>query len=533
MPNKLPEQEQLNDEYRRMGPKLGIPLVATNDCHYVYREDAKAHDILMCIQSGKTTSDQQRLKHTVTEYFMKSGSEMNSAFSDLPEVLENTVKIAKQCNVELELGNPQLPRFKVPADHTLDSFLDKVVGDGLNQRFDEMRARGEAFDVDEYRERLAHELGVIKRMEYSGYFLIVWDFINWAKAQGIPVGPGRGSGAGSLVAYSMTITDINPIQFKLLFERFLNPERVSMPDFDIDFCMNRRDEVIKYVQGKYGRENVGQIATFHQLKARGVIRDIARVMELPYSEADRLAKLVPDPVQGKSPPVREAIAKEPELKRLYENDPKVRELLDIAASLEGLNRHAGMHAAGIVISEEPLWNYVPCFKGKDGEIVTQFAMKEVEKAGLVKFDFLGLKTLTVISTAVRLVNEQREAVAGEVLFNIDRIDLHGDPDVYSMISKGDTTGVFQMESSGFREVIKKLKPDCLEDMIAAVALYRPGPLEGGMVDDFIDRKHGRKEVVYPHPELEDILRDTYGVIVYQEQVMQIAQVMAGYSPRSR
>ena len=527
MPNKLPEQEQLNDEYRRMGPKLGIPLVATNDCHYVYREDAKAHDILMCIQSGKTTSDKQRLKHTVTEYFMKSGSEMNAAFSDLPEVLENTVSIAKQCNVELELGNPKLPRFKVPSDHTLDSYMEKVVGDGLNKRFDEMRARGEAFDVDEYRARLAHELGVIKRMEYSGYFLIVWDFINWAKAQKIPVGPGRGSGAGSLVAYSMTITDINPIQFKLLFERFLNPERVSMPDFDIDFCMNRRDEVIKYVQGKYGRENVGQIATFHQLKARGVIRDIARVMELPYSEADKLAKLVPDPVQGKSPPVREAIEKEPELKRLYETEPKMRELLDIAASLEGLNRHAGMHAAGIVISEEPLWNYVPCFKGKDGEIVTQFAMKEVEKAGLVKFDFLGLKTLTVIATAARLINEQRE-LADEEVFDIDRINTE-DSDVYAMISRGDTTGVFQMESSGFREIIKKLKPDCLEDMIAAVALYRPGPLEGGMVDDFIERKHGRKEVVYPHAELEKILKDTYGVIVYQEQVMQIAQVMAGYS----
>jgi DNA polymerase-3 subunit alpha len=532
MPNKLPEQEQLNDEYRRMGPKLGIPLVATNDCHYVYRDDAKAHDILMCIQSGKTTSDQKRLKHTVTEYFMKNASEMEEAFRDLPEVMENTVEIAKRCNVELELGNPQLPRFKVPPDHTLDSYLDKVVADGLERRFREMAERGERFDPDEYRERLAHELGVIKKMEYSGYFLIVWDFINWAKEHGIPVGPGRGSGAGSLVAFSMRITDINPMTFKLLFERFLNPERVSMPDFDIDFCMNRRDEVIKYVQRKYGENNVGQIATFHQLKARGVIRDIARVMEVPFAEADKLAKLVPDPVQGKSPPVRKAIEQEPELKRLYESDARTRELLDIAASLEGLNRHAGMHAAGIVISEEPLWSYVPCFKGKDGEIVTQFAMKEVEKAGLVKFDFLGLKTLTVISTAVKLINEQRAAAGqrGEdvELFDIDKIDV-SDAGVYEMISRGDTTGVFQMESSGFREVIKKLQPDCLEDMIAAVALYRPGPLEGGMVDDFIDRKHGRKNVEFPHPSLEPILKDTYGVIVYQEQVMQIAQVLAGYS----
>ena len=527
MPNKLPEQEQLNDEYRRMGPKLGIPLVATNDCHYVYRDDAKAHDILMCIQSGKTTSDQKRLKHTVTEYFMKNASEMEESFRDLPEVMENTVKIAQQCNVELELGNPQLPRFKVPPDHTLDSYLTKVVNDGLERRFREMAERGESFDPDEYRERLNHEMGVIKNMEYSGYFLIVWDFINWAKEHDIPVGPGRGSGAGSLVAYAMRITDINPMTFKLLFERFLNPERVSMPDFDIDFCMNRRDEVIKYVQRKYGEKNVGQIATFHQLKARGVIRDIARVMEVPFAEADKLAKLVPDPVQGKSPPVRKAIEQEPELKKLYETDGRTRELLDIAASLEGLNRHAGMHAAGIVISEEPLWNYVPCFKGKDDEIVTQFAMKEVEKAGLVKFDFLGLKTLTVISTAVKLVNEQRE-VAGIEPLDVDKIDT-SDAGVYEMISRGDTTGVFQMESSGFREVIKKLQPDCLEDMIAAVALYRPGPLEGGMVDDFIDRKHGRKKVEYPHPSLEPILEDTYGVIVYQEQVMQIAQVMAGYS----
>jgi DNA polymerase III subunit alpha len=324
----------------------------------------------------------------------------------------------------------------------------------------------------------------------------------------------------------MRITDIDPLPFKLLFERFLNPERVSMPDFDVDFCMNRRGEVIKYVEGKYGKDNVGQIATFHQLKARGVIRDIARVMELPYAEADRLAKLVPEPVQGKSPPVKEAIEQEPELKRLYNSDDKVRELLDIAAALEGLNRHAGMHAAGIVISEEPLWEHVPCFRGQNDEIVTQFAMKEVEKAGLVKFDFLGLKTLTVIQTAVALINQQRGP--DQPRFDIDAIPTD-DAGVYQMIAKGDTTGVFQLESSGFREILKKLKPDKLEDIVAAVALYRPGPLEGGMVDDFIDRKHGKKKVTYLHPDLEPILADTYGVIVYQEQVMQISQALAGYS----
>jgi DNA polymerase-3 subunit alpha len=379
----------------------------------------------------------------------------------------------------------------------------------------------------EVAERLRYELDVITKTGYAGYFLIVSDFIQWAKDHGIPVGPGRGSGAGSLVAFSLRITDIDPIPFKLLFERFLNPERVSMPDFDVDFCMNRREEVIKYVQGKYGVANVGQIATFHQLKARGVIRDIARVMEIPYAEADKLAKLVPEPVQGKSPPVREAIEQEPELKRLYQGDAKIRELLDIAAALEGLNRHAGMHAAGVVISDEPLWDQVPCFRGQNGEIVTQFAMKEVEKAGLIKFDFLGLKTLTVIHTAVGLIDQQR-AAAGQPPFDIARIPVV-DPGVYEMISRGDTTGVFQAESSGFREILKKLKPDQLEDIVAAVALYRPGPLEGGMVDDFIDRKHGRKPVHYIHPELETILKDTYGVIVYQEQVMQIAQVLAGYS----
>ncbi len=527
MPNGLPEQDQINAEWRKMGPKLGIPLVATNDCHYVERADARAQEILLCIQSGKTTSDEKRLKHDVDEYFIKSAAEMTAPFSDVPEALENTVKIASQCNVELKLGNPRLPTFKVPDGYTINSYFEEVVKKGLEQRFGEMKARGEAFDPDEYYARVKHEISIIESMEFPGYFLIVWDFIAWAKKNGIPVGPGRGSGAGSLVAYAMRITDINPIPFKLLFERFLNPERVSMPDFDIDFCMHRRDKVIEYVQEKYGRERVGQIATFHQLKARGVIRDIARVMELPYAEADKLAKLVPEPVQGKSPPVKEAIKKEPELQRLYDTDPKMRELLDIAASLEGLNRHAGMHAAGIVIAEEPLWNQVPCFKGQNNEIITQFAMKEVEKAGLVKFDFLGLKTLTVIHTAVELINLQR-AGTDEEEFSVERLPLDDDG-VYGMISKGDTTGVFQMESSGFREILKKLKPDCLEDIVAAVALYRPGPLDGGMVDDFIDRKHGRQAVEYLHPELEPILKDTYGVIVYQEQVMQIAQVLAGYS----
>ena len=527
MPTKTPEQQELNESLVKMAARLDMPLVATNDCHYIDQGDAAAHEVLLAIQTGKSLNDERRLKHTVDSYYLKAPGEMNSAFMDVPQALENTVAIAKRCNVKLKLGETFLPKYGVPEGHTLDSYIAEVVNRGLEKRFRHFGVLGTVFDPDAYRERCKVEIAVIQKMGFSGYFLIVWDFINWAKEHGIPVGPGRGSGAGSCVAWAMGITDIDPLEFKLLFERFLNPERISMPDFDVDFCMNRRDEVIKYVQEKYGRERVAQIATFHQLKARGVIRDIARAMEIPFAEADKLAKLVPEPVQGKSPPVREAIENTPELKQLYAESPMHRELLDIAAALEGLNRHAGMHAAGVVIAEKPVWEYVPCFRGQNDEIVTQFAMKEVEKAGLVKFDFLGLKTLTVIQTAVRLINEQRAAV-GDSVFDESAIPKN-DPEVFKMISRGDTTGVFQLESSGFREILKKLKPDCLEDIVAAVALYRPGPLEGGMVDDFIDRKHGRKKVEYPHPWLEQVLADTYGVIVYQEQVMQIAQILAGYS----
>ncbi|HEY6175296.1 MAG TPA: DNA polymerase III subunit alpha, partial [Kofleriaceae bacterium] len=355
MPTPMAEQETLNGELVRMSRKLGIPLVATNDCHYVNRADATAHDVLMAIQTGKSLKDEKRLKHVVDSYYMKSPAEMDAAFKDVPEAVENTAAIAARCNVKLKLDETFLPTYQVPDGETLDSHITKLVDAGLDRRFKELASRGAVFDADRYRERATTELAVIQKMGFSGYFLIVWDFINWAKENGIPVGPGRGSGAGSVVAWALRITDIDPLEFKLLFERFLNPERVSMPDFDVDFCMNRRGEVIKYVQDKYGKDQVGQIATFHQLKARGVIRDIARVMEIPFAEADKLAKLVPEPVQGKSPPVREAIEATPELKQLYNESPLHRELLDLAAALEGLNRNAGMHAAGIVIAERPLW----------------------------------------------------------------------------------------------------------------------------------------------------------------------------------
>ena len=529
MPNGLPEQNEVNEAYRRMGRETGIPVVATNDCHYVNRSDYKAHEVLMSIQQKRTIYDKDRLSHDTDAYYIKSVAEMEAPFHDWPEVLENAAKIADQCNVSLKLGKPMLPLYKVPESYDRDTYVTHVAEQGLERRFREKTARGEKFDPDEYRARLVFELDVIKKMGFSGYFLIVWDFINWAKEHGIPVGPGRGSGAGSVAAYALRITDVDPITFKLLFERFLNPERVSMPDFDVDFCMNRRDEVIQYVSGKYGKEKVGQIATFHQLKSRGCVRDVARAMAMPLSDADKIAKLIPEPKQGKPPTVQEALDKEPRLKEMYDSDPKVKELLDFSRGLEGLNRHAGMHAAGIVISEEPLWEVVPVFTDDNGGLVTQYAKDEVEKAGLVKFDFLGLKTLTVIQTAVRLVNEQRAALP-EPLPPLDMAEVSlADPAVFKLISAGDTTGVFQLESSGFREILKKLKPDHIEDIIAAVALYRPGPLEGGMVDDFIERKHGRKRVVYPHPWLETVLKDTYGVIVYQEQVMQIAQVLAGFT----
>ncbi len=521
-PNGLEKQEEVNDAWRKISRETGIPLVATGDCHYLNQKDAKAHEILMCIQQGKTIHDEKRLHHKNDAFYIKSPGEFNQYFKDIPEALENTVKIAQACHVELELDKTYLPRYQVPEGFDLPGYLRKVAAEGLERRFQEFAGHGKKVDPDLYRGRLATELDVICKMDFPGYFLIVWDFINHAKQKGIPVGPGRGSGAGSLVAYALRITDLDPLPFNLLFERFLNPDRVSMPDFDIDFCMNRRDEVIQYVTEKYGKSNVGQIVTMHQLKARGVIRDIARVMAIPYAEADKVAKLVPEPVQGKSPPLREAIESEPKLKELYQQGGVYEELLDIGQALEGLNRHAGMHAAGIVIAEEPLWNYVPCSRGPNGEIVTQFAKDEVEKAGLVKFDFLGLKTLTVIDIAVRLLHSEKPN------FDLSAIPLD-DASVYKMISDGDTTGVFQLESSGFKELLKKLKPDRFEDIIAAGALYRPGPLEGGMVDDFIARKHGRQRVTYQHPAMAPILAETYGVIVYQEQVMQISRALAGYS----
>ncbi|MCX4245714.1 DNA polymerase III subunit alpha [Paraliomyxa miuraensis] len=551
-PNGLANQEKINPLLAQLAEDCGVPLVATNDCHYVNRSEAHAHEVLMCMGQGRTLDDPKRMKHDCDEFFIKTPQQMEPYFRQYPSALENACRIAQMCNVELDLGRPELPDFTLPqgVEDDLPGYLRRVTEEGLRKRLAAIRDSGRTIDEDVYRQRLDYELRIIEQMKFPGYFLIVWDFIRHAKSVGVPVGPGRGSGAGSLVAYSLQITDLDPLRYELLFERFLNPERVSMPDFDIDFCMDRRDEVIRYVIDRYGEDHVGQIATFHSLKARGLVRDVCRVMGWSVAETNELAKLIPEgpkvtlsAAMTDPEPLKAQAKKDPsqagklrdtiqigdaalKLRMRAQADTRARGVLDIGTSLEGLNRHAGMHAAGIVIGNRPLWEHVPCFRA-DGKIVTQYTMGDAEKAGLVKFDFLGLKTLTVINTAVRLINEGGLHGLPRP-FDIESIPMT-DAGVYEMISRGDTTGVFQLESSGFRELLGRLRPDRFEDIIAAVALYRPGPLEGGMVDQFIDCKHGRRAVEYPHPLLADVLAETYGVFVYQEQVMQAAQVLAGFS----
>jgi DNA polymerase-3 subunit alpha len=524
--NGYAEQKALNDALRTMGRELDIQLLATNDVHYLKSDDAAAHRVLMCIQKGVTLNDGDADQRYTNELFLRSSEEMQEALRDFPDAIENTLKVAEMCCEVNPTGPTSLPNFIPPDGETLEAHLKRKAHEGLSRRFGEFERIGKKVDKREYRRRLDHEIEVICETGYAGYFLIVQDFIGYAKSRDIPVGPGRGSGAGSLVAYSLDITNLDPIPLGLLFERFLNLERKSNPDFDIDFCKDRREEVIAYVVEKYGKDNVGQIATFHQLKSRSAIRDVGRVMGMAYGEVDRIAKLVPE---GPKVTLDSAIKSEPRLKEAGEKDPRVAELLGYAERLENLNRHAGMHAAGVVIGNKPLWEYVPVFKGSDRDqvtqLVSQFDMGFVEKAGLVKFDFLGLKTLTVIDTAVKLIDKRPDRSKP---LNIDEIPLD-DSKVYDLISSGNTWGVFQLESRGFRELLRRLKPDCFEDVVAAVALYRPGPLEGGMVDTFVECKQGRREIVYLHPKLESILKETYGVIVYQEQVMQAAQILAGYT----
>jgi DNA polymerase-3 subunit alpha len=536
--NGMPEQEKANDNLKQLSRDTGIPLAATADAHYIKQDDARAHELLMCIASGKTLADNKRMRHSTDRLYVTSPQEMEDYFKDVPEAVANTMRISQMCNVELKLGKSMLPTFKVPDGYTPDTFLAESATQGLHKRFEELSY---PVDRDAYLQRLAMEIAVIQKMGFSGYFLIVADFINWAKQHGIPVGPGRGSGAGSIVAYALRITDLDPIPYHLLFERFLNPERVSMPDFDVDFCQDRRDEVIQYVGQKYGEANVGQIITFGSLKAKSVLRDVCRVFGLPFSEGDRFAKLVPEVLnitlkqaiygdQEKGitgePRLKEMIDKPTNLAQVEGRDITTKDVLEIGLALEGLHRQAGMHAAGVVIADRPLWEFVPVYQAPgEKALVTQFAKDEVEAAGLVKFDFLGLKTLTVIQNALDLIN--RAKPDGEKITR-EQIPLD-DKATYDLISSGDTAGIFQMESSGFTEMVMDLKPSVFEDVIAAGALYRPGPLDSGMVKKFIDRKHGREAVTYAHPKLEPVLKDTYGTIVYQEQVMQISQVLGGYS----
>ena len=523
----FPENRPLNQVLCTLAEELGLPLIGTNDCHYLERPSAHAQLVLQCIGAGRSVREMEAMHHHSSELYLKTPEQMVSLFAHVPKAATNTLLIAEMCAGQATpLAEPKLPRFAVPGGASEEDYLRALAVAGLGRRMVEMRGRGESFDEKHYHSRLELELDVILKMGFAGYFLIVQDFINWAKDNAVPVGPGRGSGAGSLVAWALRITDLNPIVHGLLFERFLNPERVSMPDFDIDFCMDQRDRVIHYVREKYGHQSVGQIATFHQLKSRSVVRDVGRVMGMTPGEAGLIATMIPEPVQGKSVSISDALKQEPRLKAAYEQDTKARELLDTAQALENLTRHAGMHAAGVVISEGPIWDHVPVFCPEKSVYVTQYHKDDVEAAGLVKFDFLGLRTLTVIDIATRLIDRRPDRLDQPI--RIDAIPMD-DPATYALLQSGETTNVFQLESSGMQSLFKQLRPDRFDDIVAAVALYRPGPMGAQMDKDFVHRKHGRQRVEYPHPSLEGILQETRGVIVYQEQVMQIAQEMAGYS----
>ncbi|MBI5787367.1 MAG: DNA polymerase III subunit alpha [Candidatus Schekmanbacteria bacterium] len=515
--NGLPDQNKVNKLLIQLANKLSLPLVATNDCHYMKAEDAYAHEILLCIQTGKTINAADRMKFDTREVYFKSADEMKRLFADLPDAIKNTIVIAERCNLELSFKHSYLPKYQVPEGYTLASYFEHLAKEGFVWRYPHLK---DLPQEDPLVRRLDFELSVIIKMDFPGYFLVVWDFINFSRKHGIPVGPGRGSAAGSIVAYSLGITDIDPIKYNLLFERFLNPERVSMPDIDIDFCMDRREEVINYVTQKYGQENVAQIITFGTMAARGVIRDVGRALDMPYSEVDRIAKLVPNVLNIT---LDEALKQEERLQEIEQKDEKGKQLLQIARTLEGLARHASTHAAGIVISPKPLTEFLPLYRGQKGEVMTQYSMGILEKIGLLKMDFLGLRTLTVIQDALKFIKQRHNIELDWAQVPMD------DRPTYELLSKAQTVGVFQLESSGMRDLLRRMKPDCFEDLIALVALFRPGPLGSGMVDDFINYKSGKAEIKYPHPLLENVLKETYGVIVYQEQVMQIASLMAGFS----
>jgi DNA polymerase-3 subunit alpha len=529
--NGLEEQLRVNRGLFEISKDLGIPFAATNDSHYLRKEDARAHEILLCISTGSTLEEQDRFRFASNEFYVKSPEEIAQAFTAHPEAVANTVRIAERCNVELRFDAIHLPHYAVPGHQSKEAYLVDLARTGLEERLNELERAGrlqkKGLVPEQYWQRLERELEVIARMGFAGYFLIVWDIIRYAKERGIPVGPGRGSSAGSLVAYALRITDIDPLAYGLLFERFLNPERVSLPDIDIDFCKERRDEVIQYLTEKYGKDHVCQIITFGSMNARAAIRDVGRALNIPYAEVDRVAKLVPE-VLGIT--LEKALEMEPRLKEAARANSKIAELLDLAQALEGITRHASTHAAGVVIAKEPLIEHVPLYRGTRAEdvIVTQYPMNDIAAIGLVKFDLLGLKTLTVLEMTVRHINRRR-AEQGVDPLRLDTLPLD-DAKTFALIASGETAGVFQLESSGMRDLAMKMKPSVFEDLVALVALFRPGPLQSGMADDFVKRKRGQTPVRYEHPLLEPILKDTYGVILYQEQVMQIATDLAGFTP---
>src|SRR6202453_484767 len=519
-------EKKIHADLFRLEKDLDIPLVATNDSHYLCEDDHHAHEVLLCVQTADSIHNPKRFKFDTDQFYVKSAAEMERLFAHAPEVVNRTMQFAERCHLKLSKVDNPFPEFAVPPGHTIDSYFEEVCRQGLKKRLDtavhNLEMRGVLrTPIYEYESRLNFEIDIIKQMSSSGHFLIVWDFIKYARDHGIPVGPGRGSAAGSLVAYCMEIINIDPLQNGLLFERFLNPERVSMPDVDVDFCQNRRGEVIEYVTRKYGREQVAQIITFNTMAAKAAIKDCGRALDMPYGDVDRIAKLVPATV-GMT--LDKALEDVPDLRKAYDNDKVIRELLDTAKKLEGLVRGSGVHASAVVIAPRPLTELVPINKTKNDEIVTAYDMKSVEKLGLLKMDFLGLTTLTVIDDCLKLIEQTRV-----LKLDIDSIPTDDEETYKKVFHSALTSGVFQFESSGMRDMLRRYKPDRLEDLTALTALYRPGPIQGGMTDDFIERKWGRRKVEYMLPEMEPMLKETLGVIVYQEQVMQIANVLASYS----
>ncbi|HZH89211.1 MAG TPA: DNA polymerase III subunit alpha [Pyrinomonadaceae bacterium] len=527
----LEDQIKINKDLIELSRRTAIPLVATNDAHYLMREDYEAHDVMLCIGTGKTVNDENRMRFGGPQWYVRSPEEMAQIFSHIPDAVSRTMEVAEMCDLKLPLGENQLPIFPIPpaeGDITIDEYFEKVVREGYERRrgtvWEPMRSKGcLKHGLDEYQKRVSSEIAMIKQMGFPSYFLIVWDFIKFAKDRRIPVGPGRGSAAGSLIAYCLEITDVDPIQYDLLFERFLNPERVSMPDIDIDFCVHGRAEVINHVTQLYGRESVCQIITFGTMASKAAIKDVGRALDMPYGEVEKIAKLIPPPVRGRNISIGQALEMVPELKAAVERDPQTKKVIEIALRLEGCARHSSVHAAGVVISPQPLEELIPVAVNSKHEFTTQFEMSDLEKTGMLKMDFLGLTTLSIINQCCKTI---REMHAREIVWSEIPLD---DEKTYKLFGLGRTEAVFQFESTGMQEICRKLKPKSIEDLSALNALYRPGPLDGGMVDDYIDRYHGKKPVEYLTPEMEEILSNTYGILVYQEQIMQLAQRLGGYS----